>query len=292
MRLVTNTEALAERVGNDEAVKMIAAAGFDAVDMSFFDMMKEDCVWCGDDWKTHAQQLKDIAADCGVVFCQAHAPFPSARGMEPYDTVVKERIIRSMEVSASLGVENIVVHPIHHGSYFENRKERFQQSLDFYRELIPYCEKLGIHICTENMWERDPVKVIRHSLLAHPDEFKAILEELNSPWIGACLDIGHAALVGQDPAQMVMEMGETVTCLHVHDVDYIDDKHTLPFTQSLDWHGITAALGKIGYRGDFTFEAGNFLLKMPTELWSDALKLMERVGRYLIGRVEAAYPEN
>ena len=291
MRLVTNTEALAERVGNAEAVRMIAEAGFDAVDLSFFDMMKENCVWCGDDWKTHARQLQNIASECGVVFRQAHAPFPSARGLEPYDTVVKERIIRSMEVAAFLGVENIVVHPIHYGSYFENRKERFQQSVDFYRELIPHCESLGIRVCTENMWERDSAKVIRHSLLAHPDEFKSILDELNSPWIGVCLDIGHAALVGQDPAHMVMEMGKTITCLHVHDVDYIDDKHTLPFTQSLDWESITAALGKIDYRGDFTFEASVFLSKMPTELWADALKLMERVGRYLIGRIEAAYRE-
>lgn len=291
MRLVTNTEAMTERVSHAEAVRMIAQAGFDAVDMSFFDMMREDCIWCGNDWKAYARQLKDIAADHGVIFCQAHAPFPSAKGEQIYDSVIRERIVRSMEISALLGVQNIVVHPIHYGSYFENRKERFGQSVDFYRELIPYCEEFNIRVCTENMWERDPAKVIRHSLLAHPDEFKAILEELDSPWIGACLDIGHAALVGQDPAQMVMEMGETITCLHVHDVDYIDDKHTLPFTQSLDWESITATLGKIGYRGDFTFEAGMFLTKMPTELWVDALKLMERVGRYLIGRIEAAYPK-
>lgn len=286
MRLVTNTEAMTERVSYTEAVRMIAQAGFDAVDVTFFDMKQEDSIWCGSDWKAYAQEMKTVAEDCGVVFRQSHGPFPSAKGEQIYDSMIKERIIRSMEISAFLGVENIVVHPIHYGSYFHNRKERYRQSVDFYRELIPYCEKFNIRICTENMWERDPAKVIRHSLLAHPDEFKAIVKELDSPWIGACLDIGHAALVGQDPAQMIMEMGETITCLHVHDVDYIEDKHTLPFTQSLDWERITAALGKVGYCGDFTYEAGGFLRKMPIELWPDALKLMERVGRYLIGRVE------
>ena len=287
MRLVTNTEALTEKVSYGEAVRMIAAAGFDGVDISFFDMRKENCVWLGEDWKRYAQELKTVAEACGVVFCQAHAPFPSAKGDPIYDSEVKEKIIRSMEVSAFLGVENIVVHPIHYGAYFENRKERFQQSLDLYRELIPYCEKFNIRVCTENMWERDRAKVIRHSLLAHPDEFKAMVEELNNPWIGACLDIGHIALVGQEPAQMIVEMGKTITCLHVHDVDYIDDKHTLPFTQSLNWESITAALAQVDYKGDFTFEASVFLAKMPEELWADALKLMERVGRYLIKRVEA-----
>lgn len=287
MKLVTNTEILTDKVSYVDAVRMIAQAGFDGVDCSFFDMKKDDSIWCGADWEDTAQELRKVADDCGIEFCQAHAPFPSARGEQHYDTVMNQRIIRSMEISAILGVRNIVVHPIHYGSYFHNRKERFQQSLDFYRELIPYCQQFDLRICTENMWERDPAHTIRHSLLAHPDEFIALLEELDSPWIGACLDIGHVALVGQDPAQMITEMGNTITCLHVHDVDYLNDNHTLPFTRELDWESITQALGQADYRGDFTFEAEQFLKKMPTELAADGLKMMERVGRYLIGRIDA-----
>lgn len=291
MKLVTHTEPLTERFSYPEAVRMIAKAGFDGVDCSFFDMKQDDSAWCGDGWKALARELRTVAEGEGVSFRQAHAPFPTAKGEEPYDTVMRQRILRSMEAAAMLGVENIVIHPIHYGAYWENRETQYRLSLEFYRGLIPYCEEFGIRVCTENMWNRDKARTIRDSLLARPEEFCALVDELDSPWIGACLDIGHAALVGQDPANMIRRMGSRITCLHIHDVDYREDKHTLPFTQELDWEGIAKALGEIGYRGDFTFEAEKFLQKMPGALSADGLKLMERVGRYLIRRIEENYPE-
>lgn len=290
MKLVTHTEPLTARFSYPEAVRMIAKAGFDGVDCSFFDMKEDDSPWCADNWKDLVRELRTIADGEGVSFRQAHAPFPTAKGAEPYDTVIRARILRSMEAAALLGVENIVVHPIHYGPYWENREEQYRRSADFYRGLIPYCEEFGIRVCTENMWSRDKARIIRDSLLSRPEEFCALVDEVGSPCIGACLDIGHAALVGQDPANMIRRMGSRITCLHVHDVDYREDKHALPFTQELDWEGIAKALGEIGYRGDFTYEAENFLLKMPRGLAEDGLKFQERVGRYLIRRIEENYP--
>lgn len=292
MKLVTQTEVISSALGYAEAVKRIAKAGFDGADCSFFDMIKDDSVWNNDGWKDFALELRAVADDCGIVFRQAHAPFPTARGQEPYDTVIRQRIIRSMEAAALLGAENIVVHPIHYGSYIENKERQFADSVAFYRDLLPYCEEFGIRVCTENMWTVDKAKVIRDSLCARPEEFCALVEAVGSPHLGACLDIGHTALVGQDPANMIRRMGKTITCLHVHDVDYLRDKHTMPFTQSLDWESIAKALGEIGYRGDFTFEADNTLKQLPQELWDDGLQLMAAVGRYLIGRIEENYPEN
>lgn len=291
MRLVINTEVMTDKLSYFDTLRLIAEAGFDGVDCSFFDMKNDDCVWNGDDWKEFAQQLRKAAEDLGLVFRQAHAPFPTAKNDELYNQVIQPRILRSMEAAAILGVENIVIHPIHYGNYWENREEQYERSLEYYRGLIPYCEKLGIRVCTENMWGRDKAKTIRDSLLSRPEEFCAFVDALDSDHIGTCLDIGHAALVGQDPANMIRRMGSRITCLHVHDVDYIGDKHTMPFTQELDWEEIAKALGEIGYRGDFTYEANVFLKKLPQALWADGLKMMERVGRYLISRIEGNYPE-
>lgn len=291
MKLVTQTDILSGALGYAEAVKRIAKAGFDGADCSFFDMQSDDSVWNGDGWKNFAKELRSVADDCGIVFRQAHAPFPSARGKEPYDTVIRQRIIRSVEAAAILGVENIVVHPIHYTKYAENREQQFADSVEFYRGLMPYCKEFGIRVCTENMWDVDKAKVIRDSLCARPEEFCALVEAVGDPNLGACLDIGHTALVGQDPANMIRRMGKTITCLHVHDVDYLRDKHTMPFMEALDWEAIAKALGQIGYRGDFTYEADNFLKKLPQELWDDGLQLMAAVGRYLIARIEENYPE-
>jgi sugar phosphate isomerase/epimerase len=53
--------------------------------------------------------------------------------------------------------------------------------------------------------------------------------------------------------------------LHVHDNDYIDDRHTLPGLGRMDWEEIMKALAEIDYDGDFTYEADNFLVNIPRE---------------------------
>ena len=291
MKLVVNTEVMTDKLSYFDTLRLIADAGFDGVDCSFFDMKNTDCIWNGKDWKAFAYELRKAAENLGLVFRQAHAPFPTAKDDEAYNRMIQPRILRSIEAAAILGVENIVVHPIAYGNYWENREEQYSRSLEYYRGLIPYCEALGIRVCTENMWSRDRAGIIRDSLLSRPEEFMAFVDELDNPHIGTCLDIGHSALVGQDPANMIRRMGSRITCLHVHDVDYLDDKHTLPFTQELNWEEIAKALGEVGYRGDFTFEANVFLAKLPQVLWADGLKMMERVGRYLVAKIEENYPQ-
>ncbi|MBR4766399.1 MAG: hypothetical protein IK085_06530, partial [Clostridia bacterium] len=94
-------------------------------------------------------------------------------------------------------------------------------------------------------------------------------------------------LVGSNAAAMIREMGAyRVTCLHIHDNNGISDDHTLPYTRSIKWDETLKALGEIGYKGDFTYEADNFLKKFPDELIVPCLKFMVNVGRYMISEIE------
>lgn len=289
MRLVTNTEVLAKNFGDEVAVRIFAEAGFDALDWSFFDMTNDENVWCQDDWREHAQNIKNLAQECGIGFSQAHAPFPSSNGTEEFDTKRMDRILRSMEAAAIMGVQNIVVHPKTHLPYRRNRKVLFDACVDMYRSLIPYCEKFGIRVCMENMYGYDQNRhIVNDHVCAQPEEFCAMMDTINSPWIVGCLDVGHAALVGIDPADYIRELGhDRLKALHIHDVDHLHDCHTLPFTRNLDWESILQALADIDFEGDFTFEAEQFQAHFPLELQTDATRLMEKTGRYLIGRFEA-----
>lgn len=290
MKLSTQTHVLANTYGHEECVRILAGAGYDAIDISLFEMENGDGVWCTDEWRDHAKRLRALAGEYGMTFNQAHAPFPSTTGDGAKDEVIFERILRSMQVSAALGVRNIVVHPCHHIPYSLHKDELYRMNLDFYRRLIPYCEEYGIRACAENMWQYDHKRnYIVDSVCSQPEEFCALLDELDSPWIVGCLDIGHCALVGVEPDRFIRAMGaKRIQALHVHDVSRVADSHTMPFMQKLDWEPIACALGEIGYEGDLTFEADHFIAAFPNELKRDAAAMMVKVGRYLIGRVEAA----
>ena len=45
MKLVINTEVMTNALSHAEVIRLIAEAGFDGVDCSFFDIMQEDSVW-------------------------------------------------------------------------------------------------------------------------------------------------------------------------------------------------------------------------------------------------------
>ena len=265
MKLVNQTDVLDAALGYEESVRFLARTGFDGVDLSLMGMLREDDVWCREDYREHARALRELADREGVEFLQAHAPFPSSRGDREFDEMAFGRIVRAMEIAAIVGAPRIVVHPLIHMPYRKNREKLMDLSVEFYRRLIPYCETFGIRVCTENMWERDPNrKVITMSLCADPAEFRELLERVDSPWIGGCLDIGHCGLVGVDPADAVRTLGkEHLDALHVHDVDYFRDCHTMPFLENLDWDSIAAALKEVGYRGEFTIETHGLIKKMP-----------------------------
>lgn len=290
MLLSTQTDYLGRTHGDEEAIRLLKKGGFDAFDFSFFRMFSEKDYWTNQpDFRETAKHLRAVADACKIVCNQAHAPFASTTGDKAGDEERFQSILRSMEAAAILGAKAIVVHPVQHLPYVINAKELHRLNMEFYRQLIPYCEQFGIQVACENMWQRNKeAGRIVDSVCASPEEFCEYLDELNSSWVVGCLDIGHVALVDRDLPTFIKTMGpKRLRALHVHDNTLWEDSHTLPFTMKIDFDAVTAALGEIGYEGDFTFEADNFLRKLPTELEDDAVRFMEKVGRCLIAKIEA-----
>lgn len=286
MLLSTQTEALATAYGLYEAIRMLAGAGFDAFDLSLFDMFGKSA-FNEADYLDYARDLRDFAEDCGILCSQAHAPFDSR--MDNADEERFRIIVRSMEAASIVGAGIIVVHPLQYLDYRTHKEELFEANMKFYRRLIPYCQEFGIKVACENMWQDNvPARRIRDSVCSRPEEFCRYIDELQSPWIVACMDVGHVVLTDEDLGVYVRTLGPRLQALHVHDNDLSHDDHTLPFTRAIDFSALTTALRDNGYEGDFTFEADCFLQKFPQPLVPEALRLMEKTGRFLLG--ESLHP--
>lgn len=290
MKLITNTSRLVQKIGLDETIRMIARAGFDALDWSFFDMWQEASIWRQEDWREKAQHVRELCAECGIAVIQTHAPFPTSGDTKEFDDRAMKLILRAMEAASIMGARQIVVHPRQQLSHASHAEQLLAENIEFYKALIPYCEKWQIRVCAENMWQYDARReYIVDSVCSRPEEFNALLDAVDSPWIIGCLDLGHCALVGWEPAEFIRKMGPRhLKALHVHDVDWKHDNHDMPFLQKQDWEAICNALADIGYEGDFTFECDTFQDRFPEALCEPASVMLAHVGRYLISRVEAA----
>jgi len=154
MVLSTQTHFLADHVGHDEAIKILAKAGFDALDLSMFSMQKEGDIFYGDDAISNAKELKAKAEALGLYFNQAHAPFSfdlKTKTFDEYTPLVE----KSIKVAAAAGVHQIIVHPFHQIVYKGNEQYVLEKNIEYYRGFIPICEEYGIKVCAENMWQRD-----------------------------------------------------------------------------------------------------------------------------------------
>lgn len=283
MKISMSSNYFCDNFGDKGAIDKYIEAGFDTLDFSFFasryytDELSDE----------YFVELKKYADDKGLSFNQAHAPFPSSVPDAEKTEEIFHQITTAMKRASILGVPNIVVHPCQHLDYDTDGvpEQLFEINMAFYKKLVPYCEEYGIKVAVENMWQRP--RAISHSTCSRPAEFLKYMEALSNDCFVACLDIGHAELVREKPDELIRTLGNKyLGCLHVHDVDGIVDSHTTPFFGIINWEKVTKALGEIDYKGDLTFEAGNFYQRKPKELLVPAARYMHETGKYLVNKIE------
>ena len=292
MRISTTTELLDDRFGREEAIRMIARAGFDCADLGMFnEAMTEghDDPLLQEGYREYALNLRKVAEENGICFNQAHAPF--SMDMRVWETDEKAwedvlfRIRRSIEVAGLIGAPRIVVHPVQYMIYWNTDPEyMLNKNREFYRLLIDTAKEAGVRICVENMWRMDlNSKIIRDSVCASPYEFARYVDTFNqdADIFCACLDIGHCMITSHDPANAVRVLGDRLEALHVHDTDFFRDLHTCPLTGKIDQYAVAEALAEIGYKGDYTLEAASFLRPFRPEFYQEALTFMAKVSRHL-----------
>ena len=284
----TQNRTLYQTYGHEKALQLLAEAGFDHVDMSFTPMAKDpNNEFLQPDAEARCRQLRQTAESLGLSFNQCHAPFQM--DMKPWLEGDREQILHllttSIRLAGVLGAKAIVVHPVQCMNYLNNDPQWIMEvNLEFYATLAPVAREAGVKIAIENMWQRNQFnKQIVSSVCSSPYELRSYVDACNeiAPVFTACLDIGHCLLTGHDPANAIRVLGDRLGCLHVHDVDGINDNHSCPMTLKVDFPAVMDALWEIGYKGEFTLEADFYYTHFPVEQYPFALQQLASVSKLL-----------
>lgn len=160
------------------------------------------------------------------------------------------RALAVRETTAALGLARraplsvLVVHPGLQDSLLSpaahNSREAAVRSIE---EIAAAALPLGVRIALE---------VIPTSM-GTADALVELLDELDAPEIGACLDFGHAHMQG-DVVDAIESLSGVLAATHVHDNHGQRDEHLVPFEGTIDWAGALMALQKIGYDGTMMLE--------------------------------------
>ncbi len=279
----------ATKFGEFKAIELIAKAGFDAIDYTMSTLAKDGKVLDSDNYKDYVNELCETAKRNDIIFNQGHAV--TGVGIDDPEIAYKilaEKNIRCLEIAGLMGMKTLVVHPYGTSKYISREEEALERNIKYFNILLPYAEEYGVKIACENMWCGDGKrKIKRGSIFSNPHEHARFVDEMNSEFFVACLDLGHTSLDGREPQDSIRVLGNRLGALHVHDNDYLDDMHTLPGLSEMNWEEITKALAEVNYQGDFTLETNHFFDSFETEEEINlGLKLSEVIGRKMIAKIE------
>ncbi|MDR2944832.1 MAG: sugar phosphate isomerase/epimerase [Methanosarcinales archaeon] len=187
-------------------------------------------------------------------YCSAHAPyFPDPEGEHPKELAVDtakmddsdfQLMFESLDIASHAGADVLVVHP---GRITEGGAQKsFGRMIQNLKRLAEYAEDVDVMIGLENKEATDPL-----NLCCRAGELAKAVDLVDSDYLGATLDIGHANLTcGGDQkklAEFVKTISPLVVHVHIHDNHGVDtgryggDEHYAPGQGVIDYstlHGL------------------------------------------------------
>ena len=214
----------------------------------------------------HKALLRDFEGELALhgAFIDMAPSSPDRRIVE----VTRDRFMLNLDISAEVGVHIVVLHgnflpqvyrPVVSGPDY--RLSWTNGQVEFWGALAEEAAQRGLVIALENMWEPEP------------NIIGDVLDQVDSPHLGACLDVGHFYLFSDylPLERWIKQISHRLVHCHLNNHRGSYDEHL-----SLDFPG-----GVIDYRQDVL----PLLRKLPNShnlvLEMDEIEYLESSLRYL-----------
>ena len=247
-------------------LEQIRSAGFDAVDPALFTPGIIRIIE-SPEGPAYAADLGKMVEDAGLFIGQCHTALcPSPDQWERVIAVTK----KTLPFAAKMGARFPVVHPIcpldiEDPLIHASAEEIFERNQNMFGQLVPIAEDLGINILIENLFADGPCRDAVPCWSTYAEELNRLMDAFPGMYI--CFDSGHAAITGQEPSDMVYQLGDRVKALHLHGNDRIQDLHLTPFeTADMGWKLLCTALKDIGYEGTINLEVLSAVRRTPVSV--------------------------
>jgi Sugar phosphate isomerases/epimerases len=199
------------------------------------------------DWETRFTMHKAIRDQFQGTIA-IHGPFI---GMEyaHIDHFIREAVHRRLDKTFEVAVELKASRVILHSGYtIENELFKLQEiwlkgNVEFWQTEIRRWAEVGIVIVLENDIDR------------LPDLMVELVNEVNNPCLGLCMDIGHQHVFSElDAPEWVRRMSNRLWHIHLHDNDGVGDHHWSIGRGTIDFESFYAALSEYAPQATLALE--------------------------------------
>ncbi len=186
---------------------------------------------------------------------------------------------KQLDAAALLGVDTVLVVPGAVGVDFIPYCEivdydvAYDRAFKVIKELAEYCETKKVSVGLENVWNK---------FLLSPLEMKSFIDSIDSPFVGAYLDVGNVVCSGY-PEQWVKILGSRIKKVHFKDyrrevggvAGFVD-----LLSGDVNYPAVIEQLTNIGYKSYVTAEMippAPFYKYYPEQLIYNTSKSMDRI---------------
>ncbi len=194
-------------------------------------------------------------ADAGLKVCQTHLTLypghikPIGNGTyEDFEDYMLPILIKEIELTKLLNCKVSVIHP-----YFECAKIATQRgNITLLSKLLPVAKEFGVTLAIENIYGYCDAHISTY------EDFLFYMDFFKSPFLGVCLDTGHAIMLKQNPVEMFKKLKNYIVALHLHTTVEHKDLHAIPYTlpdcERIDWGDLYNEMINSEYSGTFNLE--------------------------------------
>jgi sugar phosphate isomerase/epimerase len=242
-----------------EAVRRIAGHGYAGVELlgddphAFFpDFEESDLAAVRDALEETGLAVSNVNANNASAYYDDAPPSayfdPTLITEDDYDRTWRIEYTKdALDLAAAVGAPAACVatgRPLP-GTLPEEARDRLHESL---HELLDHAERRGVDLGIEFEPEM---------LIESTGEVLELIDEIGRDSLGVNLDLGHAAVYGEEPAESIRRCAGHITGVHLEDiVGGIRGKHyhRIPGEGDLEFAPVFEALDDVGYEGFVTME--------------------------------------
>ncbi len=249
--------AIFEEQAPAKAVATLAGQGWEGLEFSTEHIVMVDEAA---DSAAAADEVREVLDGTDTVMPQVHllisANVAAADEQERRNHI--ETVKRHIAWSARMGIQIGVIHPggDQPASFDAELSER-ERRVEGFQELAAHAAGLDFSLAIENMTDgvRSATSAMgQRRYGATIEELHALIDAIDRPNVGICLDVGHAWVQGIPMAEAVRQCGGRLIATHIQDNDGTGDQHLAPTRGTIDWKAGIAALREIDYDGLFNLE--------------------------------------
>ncbi len=242
-------------------IKRLEDSKFAYANLNFFEIQE---LLDKDDYEDIFGDLIEFLKDSSITFNIAHAPihypffFNTYYKRDDIDTL-KNRILKSLDISKEIGVKKIVIHV---GTYLDKDynydiNKSIEHNIKYLEPFVKKAIENNILIAIENGTQMEKDDPLFKNTAPYIDELIRIVEYYNKKYdkevLGVCFDFGHANVGNLDMYNEIVKIGNKLIVTHIHD-NYGTDSHNQPFDGTVNWEDVRKALIDINYNGELTSE--------------------------------------